>query len=61
MSSIVDLFSDLFQEKRSFKYILSTTITLKRWKNAINRYDIEKFYLNSETITVANQELNLAT
>ena len=61
ISSIVDLFSDLLQETRGFKYILSTTITLKRWNNGFNKYDIEKFYLNSEAITVTNQELNLAT
>ena len=40
-SSIIDLFSDLLEEKRGFKYVLSATITLKRWNNAINRYDIE--------------------
>ena len=40
-SSIVDLFRDLLQEKRGFKYVLSATATLKRWNNAINRYDIE--------------------
>ena len=40
-SSIVDLFRDLLQEKRGFKYVLSATATLKRWNNAINRYDTE--------------------
>ena len=40
-SSIVDLFRDLLQEKRGFKYVLSATVTLKRWNNAINRNDIE--------------------
>ena len=58
-SSIVDLFKDLLKEKRSFKYVLSTTITLKRWNNAINRYDIETIYIISEAITVINQRFNL--
>ena len=49
------------QEKRGFKYVLSAIITLKRWNNAINRYDIERIYLNSEAITVTNQRFNLDT
>ena len=57
-SSIVDLFSDLLQEKRGFKYILSTTITLKIWNNATNSYDIETAYFNPEAITVTNQRFN---
>ena len=31
-------------------------ITLKRWNNAINRYDIKTIYLNSEAIIVTNQK-----
>ena len=38
---IIDLCSDLLEEKRGFKYVLVATITLKRWNNIINRYDIE--------------------
>ena len=60
-SSIIDLFSDLLEEKRGFKYVLLATITLKRWNNAINRYDIETIYINSEAVTVINQRLNLST
>ena len=60
-SSIIDLFSDLLEEKRGFKYVLSATITLKRWNNAINRYDIETIYINSEAVTVTNQRFNLST
>ena len=60
-SSQNDLFSDLLQEKRGFKYVLSAIITLKRWNNAINRYDIKTIYLNSEAITVTNQRFNLGT
>ena len=56
-SSINDFFKDLLQEKRGFKYL--ATITLKRWNNAVNRYDIETIYLRSEAITVTNQRFNL--
>ena len=58
-SSIVDLFKGLWQEKRGFKYILVTTITLKIWNNATNTYDIEKAYFRSESLTVTNQRFNL--
>ena len=39
--------------------ILSATITLKRWNNAINKFDIETIYINSEAVTVTNQRFNL--
>ena len=58
-SSIIDLFSDVLEEKRGFKYVLSPTITLKRWNNAINRYDIKTIYINSEAVTVTNQRFNI--
>ena len=58
-SSIIDFFSDLLQEKKGFKYILSTKITLKIWNNATNTYDIESVYFNSKAITVTNKKLNL--
>ena len=60
-SSVIDFFWDLLQEKRGFKYVLLATITLKRWNNAINRYDIETIYINSEAVTVTNQRFNLST
>ena len=59
--NIIDLFSDLLPEKRGFKYVLSAIITLKRWNNAINWYNIENIYLNSEARTVTNQRFNLDT
>ena len=40
---------------------LSATVTLKRWNNAINRFDIETIYINSEPVTVTNQRFNLST
>ena len=40
--------------------ILSATITLKRWNNAINKFDIETIYINSEAVTVTNQRFNLS-
>ena len=57
--SINDLFRDSLREKRGFKYTLLATITLKRWNNAINRYDIETIYIRSEAIIVTNQRFNL--
>ena len=57
--SINDLFKDLLEEKRSFKYNLLATITLKRWNNAMNSYDIQVIYLRSEAITVTNQIFKL--
>ena len=40
---------------------LSATVTLKRWNNAINRFDIETIYIRSEPVTVTNQRFNLST
>ena len=54
-SSTVDLFKDLLQEKRGFKYNLMTTITLKLQ----NTYDIKTVYFDSGPITVINQRFNL--
>ena len=58
-SSIIDLFKDLLQEKRGFKYTLSTTITLKICNNATNTYDIEDAHFNAKAITVTDQRFNL--
>ena len=58
-SSIIYLLKDLSEEKRGFKYNLLATITLKRWNNAINRFDIEKVYIRSEAMRVTNQRFNL--
>ena len=60
-SSILDLFLDLLQEKRSFNYVLLVVITLKRWSNAINKFDIETIYIRSEPVAVTNQRFNLST
>ena len=60
-SSIIGLFSDLLEEKRGFKYVLSATNTLKRWNNVINRYDVETIHINSEAVTVTNLRFNLDT
>ena len=37
---INDFLRDLLEEKRGFKCNLLAVITLKRWNNAINMYDI---------------------
>ena len=60
-SSTIDLFSDLLEGKRGFKYVLSATITLNRWNNVINRYDVETIYINSEVVIVTNQRFGLGT
>ena len=57
--SIKDLFKDLFREKRGFKYNLGAGITLKRWNNATNTYDIETIHIKTKAITVKNQRFNL--
>ena len=57
--SINDLFRDLLREKRGFKYNLGAVITLRRWNNATNSYDIETIRLKATTITVINQIFNL--
>ena len=58
-SSIINLFKDLLEQKRGFKYNLLATITLKRWNNAITRFDIETIHIKSKAITVINQRFNL--
>ena len=57
--SIKYFFKDLLEEKRGFKYILGAEITLKRWNNVINMYDIERIYIRSHAVTVINQRCNL--
>ena len=57
-SSIIDLFKDLLQEKKGFKYNLLTIITLKIWNNANNTYDVEKAYFNSEAIMFYSEPLS---
>ena len=52
-------FKDLLKEKRGFKYILSARVTLKRWNNETNTYDIDTIFHNSAPITVTNQRFNL--
>ena len=50
--SISDFLRDLLGEKRGFKYNSLATITLKRWNNAINMYDIQKIYIRSDAMTI---------
>ena len=57
--SINDLFKDLLREKRGFKYNLYIVVTLKRWNNAINRFDIETAKIKTKAITVTNQRFTL--
>ena len=59
--SINDLLKDLLREKRGFKYNLYIIVTLKRWNNATNRFDIETAKLKTLAKTVTNQRFNLNT
>ena len=59
--SLDDFFRELLEEKRGFKYILSTRITFTKWNNATNAYDFDTIYRNSDLITVTNKRFNLAT
>ena len=55
-------FLKIYQKKKEvFKYILSVKVTLKRWNNATNTYDIDSIFRNSDAITVTNQRFNLNT
>ena len=60
-SSIIDLFKDLLKEKRGFKYILSVRVTLKRWNNETNTFDIDTIFRNSDPTTVTNKRFDLDT
>ena len=57
--SINDFFKDLLEEKKGFKYILSTRVTFKKWNNPTNTYNIDTIYCNSDPITVTNQRFDL--
>ena len=57
--SISDLFRDLLRENRGFKYNLYIVVTLKRWNNAINTFDIEAVKIKSKAKTVINERFNL--
>ena len=59
--SINDLFKDLLREKRGFKYNLEAAVTLKRWNNATNTYDIVTKHIKAKAITVMNQRFNLSS
>ena len=43
-----------YEKKRGFKYNLVAIITLKRWNNAINRYNIEVMHIKTKAITETN-------
>ena len=44
-----------------FQIYYKKKITLKKWNDAINRFDIETIYFRSEPVTVRNQRFNLST
>ena len=49
----------MLREKRGFKYNLKASVTLKRWNNATNSYDIIIRNLIADPITVINQRFDL--
>ena len=53
-NSIQNLFDELLREKRSFKYIISVKISLKKRIND-NEFDSKTLYFNSVTKTVINR------
>ena len=57
-NSIKSLFNDLLREKRRFKYILTTKITLKKHINN-NETRYETVYFNSLVKTIINQRYHL--
>ena len=60
-SSIADLFKDLLQENEGFIHISSTKVTLKKWNNVTNTYDVDTTFRNSDPITVVNKRFILNT
>ena len=55
--SINDFFRDLLEQKRGFKYILSSRVTLTKWNDTTNTYYIDTIYRNSDPIKVINRSL----
>ena len=56
-SSIKDLFSDLLNEAKGFKYQITLKITLKKHKNT--EIEFAPVYFNSTTKTVINHKFSL--
>ena len=53
--SIIELFNEILKDKKGFKYYTSTRITLKKWNNAVNAYQIDTIYRNSDPKEVTNR------
>ena len=56
--SIKDLFSDLLNEEKGFKYQITLKVTLKKYK-LNGEIEFTPVYFNSTTKTVINQKFNL--
>ena len=52
--NINNFLKDLLEKKGAFNCNLLVAITLKRWNNAINMYDIQKIYIRPDAMTVIN-------
>ena len=57
-NSVKNLFDELLREKRSFKYIISVKITLKKRIND-NEFNLKTLYFNSLIKTVINRRYHL--
>ena len=57
-TSIKNLFDELLREKKDFKYVLSTKITLKKRTND-NGHTYSTVYFNSQVKTVINRRYHL--
>ena len=57
-SSIKDLFSDLLNETKGFKYQITLAVTLKKYKRN-GEIEFRPAYLNSTTKTVINHKFSL--
>ena len=57
-SSIKELFNDLLNETKSFKYQTTLKVTLKKWKPN-GEIEFRPVYFNSTTKTVANHKFSL--
>ena len=55
--SIKDLFNDLLNERKGFKYQITLKVTLQKYKST--EIDFAPVYFNSTTITVTNERFSL--
>ena len=57
-SSVKDLFSDLLNETKGFKYQITLKVILKKYKSSVE-IEFRSVYFNSTTKTVINHKFSL--